>query len=539
MNSLKKYFYKNNEYLNLAIIISIGFLLRLFYLFEKTGNIFLANLGGDSCYHYNVAYNIALGLGPKTSFIFSYWFYHDSIMAITDLYGPGYHYFLSFFLYFKNDFITLRISSLLVGLASVLLAYFLGKILHSKKIGYVSALIICFNFFHIENSTVVMRENFNLLLIQLFFLNLFLLNRNRLLFCSIGIVIGYSAMTLGAWIILLLIFFFYTFISFKKNFNFFINLLFFFISFLIIIYPWASVTYNYFGRILFNYMSFYPYVPDWGAMMSDRGLPNISNFWDTINLLEYFKNHLFWGLINLVKFHLTLFPTFAFPFSFILIPLIILGALKLRFNGFILLIFTLLYFLGLLFASYASQGVLWPRHFLVLLAPVSILMGYGLILFYYRIIEYKIFKKILKFFLKYKFLIYVTPILLTIIAIQSKKSFWERDSLHFYKFGEKIRQSTNEKDIIMYAYTVSDAWCSTSRKIVQDVAFNNIKNVDRVKEEIKKYKVTHLLIDISDHIYIRSHSKNINEVLLFYEKIKLELIAQDKINGYFFYKIIN
>ena len=78
-----------------------------------------------------------------------------------------------------------------------------------------------------------------------------------------------------------------------------------------------------------------------------------------------------------------------------------------------------------------------------------------------------------------------------------------------------------------------------SNKIVQDVAFNQIKNVDRVKEEIKKYKANYLLIDISDHIYSRNQTKNIDEVLIFYKKIKLELIAQDKINGYFFYKIIN
>jgi hypothetical protein len=216
-----------------------------------------------------------------------------------------------------------------------------------------------------------------------------------------------------------------------------------------------------------------------------------------------------------------------------------LGAFKLKFKGFVLLIFTFLYFLGLLFGSHAFQGNLWPRHFLVLLAPVSILLGYGLIFIYYQIIEYKIFKKILKFFLNYKFLICIMPILVTIIGIQLKNSFWERDSSHFYKFGEKIRQNTSEKDVIMYAYTVSDAWCATGRKIVQDVAFNKIKNVDRVKEEIKKYNVGYLLIDISDHIYTRSHIKNINEVLLFYKNIKLELITQDKINGYFFYKIIN
>ena len=34
-------------------------------MLRKTGDIFLANLGGDSCYHYNVAKNISEGIGPK------------------------------------------------------------------------------------------------------------------------------------------------------------------------------------------------------------------------------------------------------------------------------------------------------------------------------------------------------------------------------------------------------------------------------------------------------------------------------------------
>ena len=117
--------------MNIIIILFIGLILRLTYLFQKTGNIFLPDLGGDSCYHYNVAYNIATGLGPKTNFIFSYWFYHDQIPALTELYGPGYYYFLSLFLFFKDEFILLRISNLIIGLLSILLAYLIGKLIHS------------------------------------------------------------------------------------------------------------------------------------------------------------------------------------------------------------------------------------------------------------------------------------------------------------------------------------------------------------------------------------------------------------------------
>ena len=47
-----------NNFINIFTILLVGLFLRLYYLFKKTGNIFQANLGGDSCYHYNVALNI-------------------------------------------------------------------------------------------------------------------------------------------------------------------------------------------------------------------------------------------------------------------------------------------------------------------------------------------------------------------------------------------------------------------------------------------------------------------------------------------------
>ena len=169
--------FKKSELKNLILILSIGIFLRIYYMLRKTGDIFLPDLGGDSCYHFNVAKNISEGIGAKTSFIFSYWFPHQNIPALTDLYGPGYHYFLSIFLLLKNEFIFLRISSLIVGILSIVIAYLIGKKLKSTTLGLLSALVICINFFHIENSTVIMRENFNLLLIQLFFLNLFYLKK--------------------------------------------------------------------------------------------------------------------------------------------------------------------------------------------------------------------------------------------------------------------------------------------------------------------------------------------------------------------------
>jgi asparagine N-glycosylation enzyme membrane subunit Stt3 len=235
------------------------------------------------------------------------------------------------------------------------------------------------------------------------------------------------------------------------------------------------------------------------------------------------------------------FPTFAFPLSFVTIPVIILGTYKLKFNGLVLLIFAVLYFLAISFASYAMQGQLWSRHFLVFLAPVSILLGYGLILIYDKVVKYQIFKNKLKFLLKYKILIYIISILITVAGIQVKASFWERESSYFYEFGKKIKNITNENDVIIYAYTMQDLWCATKRKSISDIAFFNPQTMNRINEEIKKYNATYLFIDTSNHIYQRPSvpDNNIDSIIeLFYSSLKLKLILKDEINRYYFYKII-
>jgi len=535
-------YFKVNQinFINILTILLIGFFLRLYYLFAKTGNIFQANLGGDSCYHYNVALNISQGIGPKTSYIFSYWFPHESIPAVTDLYGPGYHYFLSLFLLVKDEFISLRISSLVIGMCSILLAYIIGKKIHSTFLGYLSALVICFNFFHIENSTVIMRENFNLLIVQLFFLNLFYLKKNKLLFSSIGIIIGYSAMTSAIWMILAIIFIFYLIANYEiKKTDIFFNILVTSIFFMITIFPWAKISLDYFGKMLFSYTSYYPYVNDWGLMMSERGLPNVTNFWSEIDIVQYLKTHFYWGINNIYKFCLVLFPTFAFPASFILIPLILIGSYQLKLNGYLLLLFTVLYFFVLSFGSYGMKGILWPRHFMPFLATTSILMSFGFIFIYHKLIKFNIINKYLTLFTGYKFykLVFLIPIIITLAGIEIKDSFWERDSSQFYKFGNKIKEYTNINDVIMYANSVPDAWCVTKRKIVQDPAFYKKNTSNRILEEVRRFDVDYLLVDVSDQIYQRG--KDIGGAIKFYNQLELEEIFSDEKNGYHFYKIAN
>lgn len=362
----------------LFYIIFIGFFLRLYYLLTKSGNLFLPNLGGDSCYHYNVALNIANWQGPKTDFIFSYWFLHPSIPAYVDLYGPGYSAFLSIFLFFNDNFFNLRVASFIIGICSIFLAYFIGRKIYSKQLGLISAFFIAVNFFHIENSTVVMREIFTLILSQIFFLILFYTNnKSKLMIFLIGLLSGYISITTGIWPLYVVIYFIYILIELKKiPLKFFIiySLGFFITSFL-----WLYITKSYFGKFYYSNLNYYPYVNHWAQMMFDRGLPNVDQFWREINLYEYFYKHFFWFIKNLYLGSLILIPTFIFFLFFLFIPISFFGAYKLRFRGYILILFSFIYLLGLSYGSYALNGKLAPRHFLPLLSSFVLLFGAGLI----------------------------------------------------------------------------------------------------------------------------------------------------------------
>ena len=76
----------------------------------------LKNYLKNPCFHYNIAFNIAKGIGPKTSFIFSYWFSHENIPALTDVYPPGFHYFSAFFLLFNDHYLTGRFANFFISI---------------------------------------------------------------------------------------------------------------------------------------------------------------------------------------------------------------------------------------------------------------------------------------------------------------------------------------------------------------------------------------------------------------------------------------
>ncbi len=520
--------FKKNFLINTIIA---GLALRLIYLFNKTGDIFKINLGGDPCHHFNIAYNISKFKGPKTDFIFSYWHRHQELPALTDLYMPGFHFFSAFFLFFNESFLTARFISILIYLLNIILTYLICNELKNKNLGIISIFLISFNFFHIENSTVFMTVNFSSFIIQSFFYTLLLTFKRDNFYYLLGFITSYASITFGGWQILFLLSII-NIIKFNKK-KFF-NLLFkFLLGFIIIFSIWSIYTKQYFGSIYYSNFNFYPFVENWGDMMNSTSKPNLSLIFQNLDLIQYIKNHIVWFFVQIKDLSLFTFPTFIFLLSFLTIPLIIYGSIKLNLFGKYLLFFIFFYFIAISLGSNAMGGKLWPRHYMPLLVPISILISSSLISLY----QNKKLNFLSKYFVNYKNLVLIFAFIITTFGIFYKKSFWERNSEPFYELGKKIQKIVPSNSRIMYASTVQDLWCVTKREIIMDPTFNQTYKPERAKEEIEYYKVEYLLLDLSENIYKRNHNK-LDKVLEFYDGINLDLIYKDKQNPFYLYKIV-
>ena len=327
-----------------------------------------------------------------------------------------------------------------------------------------------------------------------------------------------------------MIFFLYSILILKSiNYK---TLIIFLSGFLVTSINWILITKSYFGKFYYSNLDFYPYVSNWSRMMIDKGLPEIDNFWSNIDLQEYLSQHFYWLLNNLYKGSLILSPTFVFFLFFLLIPLSIYGSIKLKKKGFIFIFFLILYFLGLSFASYALNGNLWPRHYLPMLGNITLLLSVGLM----PLLAFINNKYLNVSNFKYFTVIFLISLFVTVIGIEKKTSYWEKNDKNFYEFGNKIKKVTNEDSVIMYTVAVPDVWCSTNRKVVHDVSRGAPIELGRIKSEITQYNITHIFVDLSSENYSFSKQK-IKETLNNYKNIKLKKILEDRDNGYFFYQI--
>tara|TARA_B100000989_G_scaffold125843_1_gene93343 strand:+ start:2486 stop:4120 length:1635 start_codon:yes stop_codon:yes gene_type:complete len=539
---------KSNLYFFLILIL--GLIVRLFYLINYSGELNIPNLGGDPCHHFNSALNVSNFFIPKNDFIFAYWFRHENLPALIDIYPPGFYLILGIFLFiFGDTYFLARIFNLLIGLLNIFFAYLIGIKLKSKTLGVLSALSVAINIFHIENSVILMNVVFSMLAIQIVILS-YLFSKNWFL---IGICNGFAYLSYSASnviIILIIVFLIYDYysriISIK---NLFKNILLLLLGFIIIIFPWLVINYQYFGSILYSHQNFYPFTASFSNMMHETSPPSISEYLNLNFNLKLINNYFTWFIKDIFQSSLFLTPTLFFFLSILFYPLLILsfilGEKKIKL---LFLIFFSIFGLNVI-GSNANYGVLWPRHYIPVLSLSSILVFYGFLNLIEKnnINKYFVKNSYYPFFSKLFNNFYIVGISILIINLSTiigliykdtyvDKSFWNKETSHFYNFGKWINQNTENSDRIMYALTPQDAWCASGRMIIGDPTFRLSEDPLRAKQEIEYYDVKYLWIDLSSHIYERND--NIENVIKLYENINLKLIKKDDLNKYYFYEII-
>ena len=88
--------------------------------------------------------------------------------------------------------------------------------------------------------------------------------------------------------------------------------------------------------------------------------------------------------------------------------------------------------------------------------------------------------------------------------------------------------------VLLYSVAVPDFGVP---QVNADIARGGHNTKNRLNEEIEKYKVSHIFVDISGENYEYS-SQKIESTLLNYKNTKLKKILENKEKGYFFYKIL-
>jgi len=527
-----------NEKLALLFIILGAIVVRIHYLTSLVGDVYLPNLGGDPCHHFNIALNIALGKGAVTNFIYSYWFHHSSLPAVTDVYPPGAHAYIALFLkaFGKNYFVA-RIAILIASILTIYLGYKIGKIIGGKKIGIISALFIAFNDSHIENSVMVMTPVITLLALQLFVLCLLESKKIKYLIAA-GLSLGWASLCQNGAIILYPLAILYIWLLFDSKKERAISIFLFTTFFIAILMPWSLKTYAYFGSPLYSNMKYYPFTNSFMNMMSEASPPSKNLFMENIVYGQYLKHLALLLFENTARGIKYLTPTFIIFLAPIL-PFIFLFSFKskvTRRNLLFLSSMALIIFIPFVIATTtAMNGRLFARHYIIFLAFLPPIFSIGIMYLYEKLnINWPLFK--IKMNIKYSLLFFTAITIIIIFINEFKSSPWSQDNKNLYAIGNDIRKLTDEKSVIMYAYTPQDAWCLTGRNIISDPVFGFYKTPSlRAKEESDNFNANYLLIDQDDQIYKRS------EVVfseLLYKDLILKKIYTAPSNNIFLYEII-
>ena len=525
--------------LSLMLVLVTGIILRVYFITNNVGAVSEPDFGGDACHHYSIAKNISDGQGPKTSFIFSYWFHHPDIPAVTDVYTPGCHYVMAAFMkLFSNDFFGARLASFVLGMFSLILLMLIGFTLNAPWAGVFAAGILAFNLTHIEHSVVVMTPVIATFFILASILSLCFIGNKSSASSSIehltaGFIIGVThlcqsvgALFLGLWVL-------NTLLTKGKAFWRDQGLWLVFVGFLGAILPWAIYTKLYFGKFLYSGLSYTLWLDDWQRMYYETSPPQISLLNESGAIALFLKSHFFHVVIQAITLSIPIGVGSLGAWIFCLILLLgVVRALRTHAGRLMVILFVLIV-VGLVLGSRARFGMLQPRHVMPLIALIGLGFGFGADLLLQRIkkADFKILSNkpaavVLSICMIVALAASYTSHVIHVIH-ERGSAFWKLDSPSFKETVAWIDKNTAPTDRIMYALTPQDLSCWANRQVVVDPSLSGGDNFRfRAKEEVKYYGVKYLMLDNSTDIYDRVSllHVNIENVDKYYPGLDLSLV---------------
>lgn len=161
-----------SELLTIVIILVVGFILRLGYLWEIEHSNELSFLSGDAYFHNYWAKALVSGnWAPPEP-------YHDpQIYKNPYLKPPGYPYFLAaLFRLSDNSVLLARICQMVLGLTSSVMAWLIGRSIFNRSVGLICAALmsIYWIFIYYEGQFLEPVLQVNLTLICIWFLTLWI-----------------------------------------------------------------------------------------------------------------------------------------------------------------------------------------------------------------------------------------------------------------------------------------------------------------------------------------------------------------------------
>lgn len=267
----------------LLLIIGASAYLRFEYLGRFSADRF--EFGGDNAHHYNIARNIAHGRGAVTDFIFSYWFRHPSLPALSDFYPPGYHTSVAAaFVMFGESIHTARMTSLFWSLLSVVALFLLARELANAITGLIAAALWAINRTEIMHSVSVMAESqFAALFLLGAWLGVRAYHSNRLwMWALAAVVTGLAGITKGiahplfvALGLLALAGWYQKRWSFQHTFVIGAVLI---VGYALPMIPWALETRAYFGKAMYSNSYFVLYADDWSRCVYETTPPTLTSY---------------------------------------------------------------------------------------------------------------------------------------------------------------------------------------------------------------------------------------------------------------------